>query len=291
MSSALNIANKRIMIDIKNFNTSGLSAHGIYCSFDEADIFKAKALIIGPEDTPYSYGNYFFDLEFPKQYPLYPPKVKFMTLNDKVRFNPNLYKNGKVCVSILGTWSGPGWTSCMTLNTVLLSLQSLLHSNPIQNEPGWENEIGEKSADYNELLKYYNIKVAIVDMITNPTYGFEVFKQPMVEKLKENSEKIITLLNNSLHLDEKKIYSSIYNMGDVLKYKETLNHFKEICSSNNIVLNSDPIKIPSSSKDKRKAPIVPAKEYDEGTIIKSENDGKDYKVIIQKNNIKKWVKV
>lgn len=25
----------------------------------------------------------------------------------KVRFNPNLYNNGKVCLSLLGTWSGP----------------------------------------------------------------------------------------------------------------------------------------------------------------------------------------
>ena len=23
-----------------------------------------------------------------------------------VRFNPNLYQNGKVCLSLLGTWSG-----------------------------------------------------------------------------------------------------------------------------------------------------------------------------------------
>ena len=29
--------------------------------------------------------------------------------NTQVRFNPNLYNCGKVCLSLLGTWSGPGW--------------------------------------------------------------------------------------------------------------------------------------------------------------------------------------
>ena len=58
--------------------------------------------------------------------------------------NPNLYENGKVCLSILGTWSGPGWTTACTLSSVLLSIQSLLNENPIHNEPGWENENGEK---------------------------------------------------------------------------------------------------------------------------------------------------
>ena len=293
MSFSLNIAHKRIMIDIKNFKTGELADHGIYCLFDDNDMFKAKACIIGPEGTPYERGFYLFDLEFPKQYPLYPPKVKFMTLNEKVRFNPNLYKSGKVCVSILGTWSGPGWTSCMTLNTVLLSLQSLLHSNPIQNEPGWETEIGEKSASYNEMLSYYNFNVAIIDMINNPTQGFEVFTDIMIEQLKKNSKHIYAKIKNFLHLDNKKVFSSIYSMGDILKYNETLERFMEICSNNNIELDKGPIydNISLNSKPIRKAPNSPAKSYEVGFVIKSENDGNNYKVILQKNNIKKWVKV
>ena len=43
---------------------------------------------------------------------------------------------GKVCLSILGTWSGPKWTSIMDITTVLLTLQSLLDENPLHHEPG-----------------------------------------------------------------------------------------------------------------------------------------------------------
>ena len=84
--------------------------------------------------------DFIFDIEMPKDYPISPPKVKFINLNGQVRFHPNLYKCGKVCLSILNTWHGPGWTSVQTLSSVLLSIQSLMNEHPIQNEPGWETK-------------------------------------------------------------------------------------------------------------------------------------------------------
>ena len=62
-------------------------------------------MIIGPNDTPYEGGFYFLDIVFFQD--LDPPKADIYDSNQEVRFNPNLYKNGKVCVSLLNTWSGP----------------------------------------------------------------------------------------------------------------------------------------------------------------------------------------
>ena len=60
-------------------------------------------LVTGPFDTPYEGGLFHFFIRFPPNYPFSPPRVKFMTTDDgRVRFNPNLYQNGKVCLSILG---------------------------------------------------------------------------------------------------------------------------------------------------------------------------------------------
>ncbi len=154
------LAQKRITKDIKNFINSDLNNVGIYCHFDDSNIKNVKALIIGPKNTPYENGFYLFDINFENDYPFSPPKVKFLTYEYGIRFNPNLYINGKVCLSILGTWSGPGWTTCLNLNTVLLSIQSLLNENPIQNEPGFENEVGERSKNYSEIIKYHNIASA-----------------------------------------------------------------------------------------------------------------------------------
>jgi len=43
-----------------------------------------------------------------------------------------------VCLSLLGTWSGPGWEKGVsTLSQVLLSIQSqILVDKPYANEPG-----------------------------------------------------------------------------------------------------------------------------------------------------------
>lgn len=141
-----------------------LDAHGIYVHFDNTESHKAVALIVGPEDTPYAGGPYLFHFTFPNSYPLRPPQVKFMTSDNRVRFNPNLYVNGKVCLSILGTWQGPSWTSACTFRTTLLSIQSLLNSQPLQNEPGYENDTGRQSKLYSNLVRYENVAVAALQL-------------------------------------------------------------------------------------------------------------------------------
>ena len=77
--------------------------------------------------------------------------MKALTTNGgRTRFNPNIYRDGKVCLSILGTWRGePGenWSSAQGLESVLLSIQSLMSPNPYENEPGYESRaVEEKDA-------------------------------------------------------------------------------------------------------------------------------------------------
>mmetsp|Transcript_9643 Transcript_9643/g.20763 ORF Transcript_9643/g.20763 Transcript_9643/m.20763 type:complete len:252 (+) Transcript_9643:622-1377(+) len=68
----------------------------------EANTDLLRAMITGPEDTPYSNGIFLFDVNCKDCY-RQPPKVQFLTTgNGKVRFNPNLYNCGKVCLSLLG---------------------------------------------------------------------------------------------------------------------------------------------------------------------------------------------
>lgn len=56
-----------------------------------------KVLITGPADTPYANGCFEFDVYFPQDYPNSPPLVNLETTGGhSVRFNPNLYNDGKV---------------------------------------------------------------------------------------------------------------------------------------------------------------------------------------------------
>ena len=141
-------------------------------------------VITGPKDTPYHNGIYEFHAYFPKNYPEKEPKVLLDTTgNSSVRFNPNLYNCGKVCLSLLGTWSGQdgeSWNKhTSTFLQVLVSIQSLiLVEQPYFNEPGWERQMhteeGKKrSFDYNDKIRLENLRWAIVDKFENPPKGFE----------------------------------------------------------------------------------------------------------------------
>jgi ubiquitin-conjugating enzyme E2 Z len=207
-----NLAVKRITADIKNIRRNNLEEQNIHVSIDEEDIFKIKALIIGPEDSPYAHGFYFFHLEIPKDYPINPPKVKFINLNGNVRFHPNLYKCGKVCLSILNTWHGPGWTSVQTLSSVLLSIQSIMNEHPIQNEPGWETETGQKSREFNNVITYYNLETSVLKAINETPEGYEDFKDIMLNYFVKNISKYHKTLGNHHKLHKKKIKSGIYSM-------------------------------------------------------------------------------
>ena len=108
----------------------------IYYSFDDANMLKARSMIIGPAGTPYADCPLVYDIEYPKDYPHIPPKVLFITSDGATRFHPNMYVDGKVCLSILGTWSGPKWSPALTTGSVMATIQSLLDENPLRNEPG-----------------------------------------------------------------------------------------------------------------------------------------------------------
>ena len=180
---------KRLMRDRQRYDELDSEGLGIYCHFSDENMMNVKAMVIGPEETPYEGGFYFFDINFSNQYPLVPPKVNFCTLNSNVRFNPNLYKCGKVCLSILGTWSGPGWTTTMNLITILIDLQSLMNDNPIQNEPGYEKRYWKKdeiAASYRTLVSYYNLCVAQFQMMDMTPPGFECFKEVMERRFLKN---------------------------------------------------------------------------------------------------------
>ncbi|KAL3244364.1 hypothetical protein MRX96_018979 [Rhipicephalus microplus] len=114
---------------------------GVYVAPAEHNITVMDALVLGPDDTPYEGGFFHFVIQCPPDYPIQPPRVRFMTTGyGCVRFNPNLYECGKVCLSILGTWTGPAWSPAQCIASVLLSIQSLLCENPYHNEPGYETE-------------------------------------------------------------------------------------------------------------------------------------------------------
>ncbi|CAL4068321.1 unnamed protein product, partial [Meganyctiphanes norvegica] len=104
---------------------------GIFAIPEEENLFKVHCLIIGPFDTPYEGGFFHFLVRFGPQYPLHPPRVRLLTTGgNNVRFNPNLYKNGKVCLSILGEQA----PETEILSSELFKLETLMQATFNKNE-------------------------------------------------------------------------------------------------------------------------------------------------------------
>ncbi|KAJ3231199.1 hypothetical protein HDU81_003933 [Chytriomyces hyalinus] len=130
------------------------------------------ALVTGPSLSSYSLGLFDFVFAFPPNYPTDPPKVKAITTGSSdrpTRFNPNIYANGKVCLSILGTWrgeSGEQWSAAHGVLSILISIQSLMSDRPYLNEPGFENTTdGSVIADYSNKIMHETIRITICDRL------------------------------------------------------------------------------------------------------------------------------
>jgi len=156
----------------------------VFVRSDDSKMTLLKAIITGPSETPYTGGVFEFDIFFPPGYPKCPPKVSFRTTGaGSVRFNPNLYNEGKVCLSLLGTWGGAKgeeWNAdTSTIIQVLVSIQSLiLVPEPYFNEPGYERNYGtpvgnRESEQYNENVFKNNLRHAILGQIRKPPEGFQ----------------------------------------------------------------------------------------------------------------------
>jgi ubiquitin-conjugating enzyme E2 D/E len=90
------------------------------------DLYQWEAVIMGPEDSPYTGGIFKLRIQFPVDYPFKPPHIQFLT---KI-FHPNINSAGMICLDILKTQ----WSPALTISKVLLSICSLL-TDPNPKDP------------------------------------------------------------------------------------------------------------------------------------------------------------
>lgn len=226
---------KRLQKDIIDIIKNPLTEHGIYYTHDDSDMLRGYAVIFGPSDTIYRYGAYMFEFKFPTNYPVSPPKLTYLTNDGHTRFHPNLYRNGKVCLSVLNTWRGEGWTSCQTIRSVLLILVTLFHNKPLLNEPGIK-ETHHSFIPYNKILTYRNLEYSLVKIYSS---GLNSESQPVFiswfypfykQYISSHKEEIIKYLEDLKNNDDYNgtFSTSIYGLKCVTNYKKLLKDFKKI---------------------------------------------------------------
>ena len=122
------MAMKRLQKELKQ----QISEPNYYYSINvnEKNFLKWEVLLLGPSDTIFEGGIFKCQLEFPKEYPNKPPVFKFI---DNI-YHPNIYPDGKVCISILHEGEdiygyehiSERWNPSHSVNSILMSVLSML---------------------------------------------------------------------------------------------------------------------------------------------------------------------
>ncbi len=229
---------QRIVKDVKDIITEPLYENGIYYEHDDEDMLKGYAMLIGQQNTQYEHGMFFFEFIFPINYPYSPPKLNFITNNSATRFNPNLYRDGKVCLSVLNTWRGEAWSSCQSIRSILNILQTVLNDKPLLNEPG----IKETHSDfnkYNSIIQYESYNHCLYKQLNynKPKYMFDKFGDIVMYYFLINYKTILKSIDNE-HLNIKSTYkyppsprvinTGIYTMKCKLDYSTLINNIKNL---------------------------------------------------------------
>lgn len=175
---------KRITNEIATLSTSlPVNAESsIFLAVCESNTSLMRALVFPATSTPYANAPFEFDIFLPQDYPVSPPRVKFLTTGGgKVRFNPNLYEDGSVCLSLLGTWNGPGWKpETSSILELLIAIQAFIFvEEPLFNEPGYEkshefpHEFADESSDYNHDVRWNTLKYAMLPAVFRATKNLQ----------------------------------------------------------------------------------------------------------------------
>lgn len=161
--------NKRVQREIQMLQKQ--ATPGIVATVNAENTRYFHVVIDGPVGTPYDNGKFELELYLPENFPLDPPKARFLT---KI-YHPNIDKLGRICLDILKD----KWSPAIFLHSLLTSIRSLLSSpnpdDPLANdvanhwkkdEKGAKNMAKEWTAKYATNEKNDELKKQIEEAVT-----------------------------------------------------------------------------------------------------------------------------
>lgn len=117
------MANRRMKRELEILSHGGAAPGIAAWARDEGsrlDVLDAE--IRGAEDTPYAGGVFRLEVNIPNEYPLKPPRVRFLTRI----YHPNIDSQGRICLDSLNMPPKGAWKPSLNVATVLTSIQALM---------------------------------------------------------------------------------------------------------------------------------------------------------------------
>jgi len=220
MTEPTSLAIRRVTLDCKR--VMEYASDGLFWLGDEDNVMHGFAVVLGPEGSPYYGGAFCFEVTFPPNYPFAPPTFTYLTNDGHVRFNPNLYKNGKVCLSLLNTWAGEPWSGVQSLTSILQSIQTaVLNEKPLENEPAYSNQPTHADIPvYSRIVQHATLETAILGYLKNPPHYLVPFYDAFKANLLRARKTIVERAKALEHLDNTTETIEFFHMGVKYKFKK-----------------------------------------------------------------------
>ncbi|PVI02441.1 hypothetical protein DM02DRAFT_612991 [Periconia macrospinosa] len=224
---------------------------GIFVRTWESRLDLLRVLMIGPSDTPYEFAPFVIDFHLPSTYPSEPPLAFFHSWTQgNGPVNPNLYQDGKICLSLLGTWHaderGESWSAGKsTLLQVLVSLMGLvLVKEPYYNEAGYDihrtaPETKLSSSLYTERA-YFRARGFIAHALSNDVAPFQQELDWLYRSREDGAPRLLErairvadeVLDNSREADEEDEKDGLrkISLGATVMLRRQVERLKEILS-------------------------------------------------------------
>lgn len=196
------IASRRLVKDYELLrkNAEELNNRGIYFSINPDNLFQCFVLIVpkekkeGPLISPYTSGFFMFAFTFANDFPLTPPSIAFHPQQNYCRLHPNYYTMGKVCLSVINTWSRDDWSPSTSVYNLINILEERFNENALCFEPAFSEASDEEKMLYNKTVEYAKYKVCIMDILKSPLFMTH-FSDQIKSELKANKEYLLKRLD------------------------------------------------------------------------------------------------
>jgi ubiquitin-protein ligase len=110
---------RKLLRELKAIHQEGRNDYSVRVV--ENNIAKWNVVLLGPTQTTWDGAVLHLTIEFPLQYPISAPDVRFTGV---IPFHPNVYGNGKICLDLLQH----NWSAAYGIDGVMTALQALLQS-------------------------------------------------------------------------------------------------------------------------------------------------------------------
>ncbi|KAI9887050.1 MAG: hypothetical protein M1823_001122 [Watsoniomyces obsoletus] len=106
------------------------------------------------DDNPiYRGATYRLKFKFNANYPIEPPEVTFVQSADRpIPMHPHVYSNGIICLDLLGN---QGWSPVQNVESVCMSIQSMLTGNNKNERPPGDEEFVKRNMQSPRNIHFY----------------------------------------------------------------------------------------------------------------------------------------